>query len=206
MHSDSEKDEKDVKERVEEEVVQPNREASFTSNVSEPMDLPQKDFPFLYSLGINRESQINGLIQEIVKLRSEDGIIKFTQKNNRMGYLLSAPSLRCTDRYKYEFSKGSQFVAAAVQTISESAKCSEVEAADCVLEAFFKNYEESFMAVAKRNRLSVPVAKKMDAVAVEAMLAECRLGKDASQALFRHLRQFLGRSCFESEHKRRAVF
>ena len=46
----------------------------------------------------------------------------------------------------------------------------------------------------------------MDAVQVEAMLAECRLGKDASRALFRHLRQFLGKSFFESEHKRREAF
>jgi len=46
----------------------------------------------------------------------------------------------------------------------------------------------------------------MDAVQVEAMLAECRLGKDASRALLRHLRQFLGKSFFESEHKRREAF
>jgi hypothetical protein len=170
------------------------------------MELSEQDFPLLHSLGINRESQINGLIQEIVKLRSEGGMIKYTQKNNRMGFLLPAPSLRCTGRYKTEFSKGSQFVAAAVELISDSAKCTEAEAAECMLEALFKSYEESFMAVAKSNGICVPVGKKMDAVAVEAMLAECRLGKDASRALFRHLRQFLGKSYFESEHKRREAF
>jgi hypothetical protein len=36
------------------------------------------------------------------------------------------------------------------------------------------------MAVAKNNGVIVPVEKKMDVVQVEAMLAECRLGKDAS--------------------------
>jgi len=193
-------------EEVVEEVVQPDKEASLSNYVFQSVDLPSKDFPLLHSLGVNRESQINGLIQEIVKLRNEGGMIKYIQKNNRTGFLLPAPSLRCTGRYKYEFSKGNQFVAAAVQVISDSAKCNETEAAECLLEALFKSYEESFVAVAKNNGLFVPVDKKMDAVQVEAMLAECRLGKDASRALFRHLRQFLGRSYFESEHKRRAAF
>jgi len=195
----SHKEGEDVNEEVE-------KKASLPSDLFQYMELSEQDFPLLHSLGINRESQINGLIQEIVKLRSEGGMIKYTQKNNRMGFLLPAPSLRCTGRYKAEFSKGSQFVAAAVELISDSAKCTEAEAAECMLEALFKSYEESFMAVAKSNGICVPVGKKMDAVAVEAMLAECRLGKDASRALFRHLRQFLGKSYFESEHKRREAF
>ncbi len=87
---------------------------------------------------------------------------------------------------------------AAVQTISNSAECTEGEAAKCLLEALFKKYEESFMAVATNNGVIVPVAKKIDAAQLEAMLVECRLGKDASRALFQHLRQFLGKSHFES--------
>jgi hypothetical protein len=139
-------------------------------------------------------------------IESDDGVIQYTKKNNRSGYLLQVPSIRCTSRYKLEFLKGGNFVEAAVQTISNSAKCTEGEAAECLLEALFKKYEESFMTVARINGVIVLAAKKMDAIEVEAMLSECRLGRDASRALFWHLRHFLGKSHFESEHKRRAKF
>jgi hypothetical protein len=59
------------------------------------------------------------------------------------------------------------------------------------------------MTVVRNKGITVPEAKKMDAVQVEATLAKCRLGKDASKALIWHLRQFIGICYFESEHKRR---
>ena len=66
----------------------------------EPTDslLPETDFPFLHSLGIHRESQLNTIIQEIVKYRGS--AIDFVQKNNRPGFLLLCPSSRSTDRYE----------------------------------------------------------------------------------------------------------
>jgi hypothetical protein len=40
----------------------------------------------------------------------------------------------------------------------------------------------------------------------QTILSEWRLGKDDSRSLFRHPRQFLGKSHFESENKSRATF
>jgi hypothetical protein len=57
-------------------------------------------------------------------------------------------------------------------------ECSEADAAESLLENISKSYEESFKAVAKGQGLVVPVEKKMNAMQVEAMLAECRLGKE----------------------------
>jgi hypothetical protein len=51
-------------------------------------------------------------------------------------------------------------VEAAVQIISNSAECTEGEAAECLLEALFKKYEESVMTVARNNGVFVPVAKR----------------------------------------------
>jgi len=45
--------------------------------------------------------------------------------------------------------------------------------------------------MAKHNGADLVAAeKKMNAVQVEAMLSECRLGKEASRILFCHLNQF----------------
>jgi hypothetical protein len=171
--------------------------SSAIDSIFEFIDLPEHDFPLLHSLGINKTYQINTLLQELVKLKgSDDGVIKFRKKNNRPGCLLLAPTLRTSKK----------FATTVVQSMSESLECSEADAAEYLLDNLCKSYEESFKAVAKGQGLVVPVEKKMDAMQVEAMLAECRLGKDASRALFRHLRQFLGRSFFESEHKRREAF
>jgi hypothetical protein len=156
------------------------------SNVS--LTVPQQDFPLLHSLGVNKSFQINGLIQEIVKLKSNNGVIQYTQKNNHSGYLLQAPSIRCASRYKSEVCNGDNFIAAAVKAITTSTECTKGEAAECLLDALFKKYEESFMTVARNKGVTVPISKKMDAVQVEAMPAECRLGKKASRALFLHLR------------------
>jgi RNase P subunit RPR2 len=51
-------------------------------------------------------------------------------------------------------------VATAVEAISQSAQCSEAEAAESLLENLGKRYEESFMSVAKKQGLVVPVEKK----------------------------------------------
>jgi len=171
--------------------------SSAIDSIFEFIDVPEHDFPLLHSLGINKTYQINTLLQELVKLKgSNDGVIKFRKRNNRPGCLLLAPTLRTTKK----------FATTVVQSIREAMECSEADAAESLLENLSKSYEESFKAVAKGQGLVVPVEKKMNAMQVEAMLAECRLGKDASRALFRHLRQFLGRSFFESEHKRREAF
>jgi len=126
----------------------------------ESIDVPQHDFPLLHSLGINKTYQINKLLQELVKMKcGDDSVIKFTKKNNRPGFLLLAPMLRNSSKYKLEASKGGKFVAAAVEAISQSAQCSEAEAAESLLENLGKRYEESFISVAKKQGLVVPVEK-----------------------------------------------
>jgi hypothetical protein len=45
----------------------------------------------------------------------------------------------------------------------------------------------------KNNGVVVLAGKKMDALQVEAMLSECRLGKESSWILFHHLKQFFGK-------------
>jgi hypothetical protein len=126
----------------------------------ETIDVPQHDFPLLHSLGINKTYQINKLLQELVKMKcGDDSVIKFTKKNNRPGFLLLAPTLRNSSKYKLEASKGGKFVAAAVEAISQSAQCSEAEAAESLLENLGKRYEESFISVAKKQGLFVPVEK-----------------------------------------------
>ena len=200
--SDSSEDEAESTESEEakaEEVV-------LSANIFPTIELSQEDFPLLHSLGINQTYQIDTLIQELLKLKGANGVIEFKQRNNRSGFLLQVPSVRCTSRYRLELSRQSSFTSAAINVISRSAQCTEGEAAECLLEAIFKRYEEAFMSVAKNNGIVVPAGKKMDALQVEAMLSECRLGKESSRILFRHLKQFLGKNHFESEHKRRSFF
>jgi len=147
------------------------------------------------------------LLQELVKLKSEKGVIEYQKGNNRSGYLLEVPSVRCTNRYGVAFAWQGSFTDAAVNVVKKSAQCTESEGAEGLLEALFKYHEDAFRAVAKRNGAGVVAAEiKMNAVQVEVMLSECRLGKEASRILFCHLNQFFGQSLFESEHKRRAFF
>jgi hypothetical protein len=112
------------------------------ANIFQCIDEMQQDFPLLHSLRIDKTYQINSLIQEIVKLKSDVGVIHYTQKNNCSGCLLQVPSIRCSSGYKLELLKGGNFVEAAVKMISSnSAECAEGEAAECLLEALFKSYK-----------------------------------------------------------------
>ena len=172
----------------------------------EPTDslLPETDFPFLHSLGIHRESQLNTIIQEIVKYRGS--AIDFVQKNNRPGFLLLCPSSRSTDRYEIEFSKKGGTIDSLLSAISRSANCTEREASECILKSLYKKQDEAFTSVALEKGLLVDTKKKMDAVQVEAMLSEAGLCTNNARILFRHLNRFFGKGKFESEHKRRAFF
>jgi hypothetical protein len=50
------------------------------------IDLCNDDLPFLNALGINKSYQINTLLQELVKLKSEKGVIEYQKGKNRSGY------------------------------------------------------------------------------------------------------------------------
>ena len=170
------------------------------------IDLPNEHFALLNSLGLNKSYQINELVQEVVKLKSENGIIEYEKKNNRSGYLLEVPSMHCASRYGEAFARRSSFIDATVNALSKSAQCTEREGAECLIEALLNHHEEAFRGLAKHNGIAIAPEKKMSAVQVEAMLLESRVGKEASHILFCHLNQFFGQSLFESDHKRRAFF
>jgi hypothetical protein len=67
-----------------------------------------------------------------VKLKSNNGVIQFNQKNNRSGYLLQAPSIRCARQYKSEVCNGDNLIAAAIKAITTSTEFTEGEAAECL--------------------------------------------------------------------------
>jgi hypothetical protein len=93
--------------------------------------LPETDFPFLHSLGIHKESQLNTIIQEIVKYRGNT--IEFTQRKNQPGFLLFCPSSRSTHRYGIEFSKKGGTINSFLGAISRSINLTEREALECLL-------------------------------------------------------------------------
>jgi hypothetical protein len=166
--------------------------------------LPETDFPLLHSLGIHKESQLNTIIQEIVKYRGNT--IEFTQKNNWPGFLLFCPSSKSTHRYGIELSKKGSTIDSFLGAISRSANCTEREASECLLKSLYKKQDEAFTSVALEKGSLVDTKKKMDAVQVEAMLSEAGLCNNNARILFRHLNSFFGNGKFESEHKQRAFF
>jgi hypothetical protein len=86
-------------------------------NVLHPsINLPPNAFPLLNSLGVQNESQMNGLLQEIVKYYGTNLGIKFMQRNNWPGFFILCPSSRSTER----------------------------EAAECVIRGLYKKQEEAF--------------------------------------------------------------
>jgi len=74
---------------------------------------------------------------------------------------------------------------------------------ETILSALFENSQDSFLSVALDK--GVP-QKTMDEVSVEAMLSEAGVNWKSARIIFRHLKQFFGRSIAVSEKKRRAYF
>jgi hypothetical protein len=89
-------------------------EIEIPANIFQSIDLPPQVFPLLYSLGIDKTFQINGLVQKLVKLMSDNGVIWYMQKNNHSIFLLQVPSIQCTSRFQIEFLKGIYFLESAV--------------------------------------------------------------------------------------------
>jgi len=176
------------------------------SLLSPPVNLPLNEFPLLNSLRIQNESQMNALIQEIVKYNGSNLGIEFVQRNNRTGFLVPFPSCRSCERYTGELSKKEGVIDSILHCIGKSTGCNEREAAECLLKGMFKKHEEAFTFVSIEKGLAVDPEKKMNSVQIEAMLSEAGLCKNSSRILFRHLTQFFGKGKFESEHKRRAYF
>jgi hypothetical protein len=68
-------------------------------------------------------------------------------------------------------------------------------------------YEDCFVSTCIEKGLIEGITpQKMDVVSTEAMLQEANINSGNAQILFCHLRQFFGRSYFESENDRRIYF
>ena len=61
-------------------------------------------FPLLHKLGVGTDKQMNGLVQEILKLHGNQEV-HFTRGNNREGTLLVLPSHRALERSECDLSK-----------------------------------------------------------------------------------------------------
>ncbi len=170
------------------------------------IELPKDEFPLLHSLGIQNESQLNSVIQEIVKYKRSHDAIEFTQKNNRPGFLIFCPSSRSVERCQAEIGKKSGTIDSLLAVISKSANCDLKEANKIILRSLYGKNDAAFESIAVENGFIMAGSKKMDAVQVEAMISEAGLTKNNCRILFRHLNQFFGRSLFESENKRRSYF
>ncbi len=77
----------------------------------------------------------------------------------------------------------------------------ENNAAECMLQYLYDNFEEQFKRIAEKNDITIIKDKKMDANKVEAMLHELHINKSDSRTIFHHLNQFFGYSFFKSEQK-----
>ncbi len=94
-----------------------------------------------------------------------------------------------------------------VKAISVNVKCHLNDAHDTFLTSVYNKLEDSFLSIALRKGVAdgIPL-KKMDEVSVEAMLTEAGVNWTNARILFRHLKQFFGRSLVVSEKKRWAYF
>jgi len=170
-------------------------------------DLPDPaKFPLLHSLGVCTTTHMNRLIQEIVLFHGSTSIT-FTRGNNRNGTLIMFPSNRTLDRYCDEFTKAQSSLTEVVKCIVSNTNSTEEEAVSCILTALLSKYEECFVSTCiERGVIEGSNPKKMDVVSTEAMLQEANINSGNARILFRHLRQFFGKSYFESESKRRLFF
>jgi hypothetical protein len=164
-------------------------------------------FPLLRALSIDSDAKMNKLIEEIIKFRGNQKLLRFTGTNNRSQGLLVLPFLRSAKRYEKIFSKKDSIVDLLVNHVADNSKCSTHEAAECLLRSFLRRYEESFHAVALEKGIAPKKSiQKMDAVAVEAMLTDAKINYDSSRILFKHLFKHFGESYFSSEKERRKIF
>ena len=65
-----------------------------------------------------------------------------------------------------------------------------------------KHFDDAFLSVAVKKGIANGVlGRKMDEVSIEAMLSEAGINWKNARTLFRHMKQFFGRSLFVSEKK-----
>ncbi len=134
--SDSE-EESDIE--AEEEVsIAPENDAT-NAKLADPLE-----FPFLHSLGICTEKEMDRLVQEVLKFHGND-TIKFKRRNNREGKLLLLPFATSVKRYDEQLSKRTSIINRIVESFANNCNCSIEESASCILRALCNKYEDSFL-------------------------------------------------------------
>ena len=166
------------------------------------------EFPLLHSLFLmhKRHNLLDHLLNEIVRFYHGSEII-FKRGNNMDTTLIAVPSFRSLYRYKKELQEKDLMIDSAVKAILRSSKSSLDDACEAILFVMYHKFEEPFLSVAVTQGVANGIPPKvMDEVSVEAMLSEAGVNWTNARILFRHLKQFFGRSMVVSEKKRRDYF
>jgi hypothetical protein len=183
------------------------KEAEEKEGVSDAcLNIPDKiEFPLLHSLfSLDLGKNLyNRLLNEVVKYNGGN-TIKYKRGNNIEGTIIAVPSFRSLSGYRKEFRQRDSMIDDIIKASAQSSKSNHEEACEALLTGLFNKYQDAFFSFASNN--GVLSSRVMDEVSVEAMLTEAGVNWTSGRILFRHLRQFFGRSLVVSEKKRRAYF
>ena len=117
---------------------------------------------------------------------------------NKQGALTWVPTAKTLKQYAVHMMKKDRFSDEILQIISDSTNVAKENAAECLCSAICNKYEDAFASVAE-NRGIASSNQKMEASKVEAMLNEAGVNWMNARILFCHMKQFFGRSLFDSE-------
>jgi hypothetical protein len=182
------------------------------NTVAHHFNLNREEYPFLHHhrLNIHGESAHNKVVHELLKSCGGNSFF-YRQLSGYKSALIRIPSAGTSAQYHKMVKKKGNFLEhillfmdASLKKSSETGHSSE--AAACIIQYLFDNYEEEFRAVAAENNVALKSTKKMEPSKVEAMLHEAGIGKSNSRVLFRHLNQFFGTSMFALEKVRCKCF
>jgi hypothetical protein len=126
--------------------------------------------------------------------------IKYTKGNNTEGTIIAVPSYQSLSAYGKYFMRNECIIDDIVEAIARSSKSNCEEACETFLAGQFNKYQDAFFSSASKN--GVLSLRVMDEVSVEAMLSEAGVNWKSGRILFRHLKQFFGRSLVVLEKKR----
>jgi hypothetical protein len=145
------------------------------------------------------------LVNEITKF-SGGTEINYKRGNNSEG-IIAVPAFRTLHNYERSFKAESSIIDTIIKAVTRNTKCKPNEACEVFLGGIYNRYEDSFISTAVKQGVANGIPPKvMDEVSVEAMLNEAGVNWTNGRVLFRHLKQYFGRSLVVSEKKRRVFF
>jgi hypothetical protein len=138
--SSSDSEEESGIEAEEEVSIAPENDAT-NAKLADPLE-----FPFLHSLGICTEKEMDRLVQEVLKFHGND-TIKFKRRNNREGKHLLLPFATSVKGYDGQLSKRTSIINRIAESFANNCNCSIEESASCILRALCNKYEDSFFVL-----------------------------------------------------------